>query len=41
MGHIQGLARNQLTLFPEVLDDYISAEDQVRFLDAFVDTLDV
>jgi transposase len=41
MGHIQGLARNQLTLFPEALDDYISAENPVRFLDAFVDTLDV
>jgi len=41
MGHIQGLARNQLTLFPDSLDDYISAENPVRFLDAFVDTLDV
>lgn len=41
MGHIQGLARNQMTLFPEALDDYISAENPVRFLDAFVDTLDV
>ncbi len=41
MGHIQGLARNQLTIFPDSLDDYISAENPVRFLDAFVDTLDV
>ncbi len=41
MGHIQGLARNQLTLFPDSLDDFISAENPVRFLDAFVDTLDV
>ena len=33
--------RNQLTLFPEALDDYISADNPVRFLDAFVGTLDI
>lgn len=41
MGHIQGLARNQMTLFPEALDDYVSADNPVRFLDAFIDTLDL
>ena len=41
MGHIQGLARNQLTLFPDSLDDFISTENPIRFMDAFVDTLDV
>jgi len=36
MDHIQGLSRDQLTLFPEALDDYISEENPVRFIDAFV-----
>ena len=30
-----------MTLFPEALDDYISADNPVRFLDAFVETLDI
>jgi transposase len=34
------LAVFQLTLFPEALDDYISYDNPVRFLDAFSDTLD-
>ena len=37
---IEGLPRNQLTMFPEALDDYISAENPVRFVDAYVDSLD-
>jgi transposase len=40
MHHIHGLDRNQLTLFPEALDDYISPENPVRLIDAFVDALD-
>jgi transposase len=39
MHHIDGLDRNQLTLFPEALDDYISRDNPVRFIDAFIDTL--
>jgi transposase/ElaB/YqjD/DUF883 family membrane-anchored ribosome-binding protein len=39
MQHIEGLDRDQLTLFPEALDDYITEDNPVRFLDAFVDTL--
>ena len=39
--HIQGIARNQLTLLPDSLDDFISAENPVRFPDAFVDMLDL
>ena len=30
-----------MTLFPEALDDYISADNPVRFLEAFVGTLDI
>ncbi|MHC1579015.1 MAG: transposase [Dehalococcoidia bacterium] len=41
MDHIRGLSRNQLTLFPEALDDYISQENPVRFIDAYVDSLDL
>jgi transposase len=41
MHYVEGLNRNQLTLFPEALDDYISQYNPVRFLDAFVETLNI
>jgi transposase len=41
MQHIQGQQRSQVTLFPDVLDDYVAQDNPVRFLDAFVDTLDL
>lgn len=41
MGYISGESREQITLFPEVVDDYISAENPVRFIEAFVDGLDM
>ena len=41
MDHIRGISRDQLTLFPEALDDYISQENPVRFIDAYVDSLDL
>jgi transposase len=41
MHHIQGQDRDQLTVFPEALDDYIAEDNPVRFLDAFVETLDL
>ena len=37
-GFIQGEARHQTTLFPEALDDYISEENPIRVIDAFVDS---
>lgn len=40
-GCIQGQGRNQTTLFPESLDEYIAEDNPVRFVDAFVDTLDL
>ena len=40
MHHIRGSAREQLTLFPEALDEYIAEDNPVHFLDAFVDALD-
>jgi len=40
-GFIEGEARNQATLFPERLDDYISEENAVRVIDVFLDSLDL
>jgi transposase len=41
MNHRTGLDRKQTLLFPESLDDYVSPENPVRFLDAFVGSLDL
>ena len=41
MNHRTGLDRAQTLLFPERLEDYIAAENPVRFLDAFVASLDL
>ena len=41
MNHRTGLDRSQTLLFPERLEDYVAAENPVRFLDAFVGTLDL
>jgi transposase len=41
MTHIAGFARDQLLLLPEAVDDYVDAENPVRFIEAFVDGLDL
>src|SRR6059058_3241937 len=41
MTHIFGFERSQLLLLPEALDDYVGAENPVRFIEAFVDGLDL
>jgi transposase len=41
MGYVSGESREQITMFPEVVDDYITQENPVRFIEAFVDGLDV
>jgi transposase len=41
MNHRTGLDRSQTLLFPERLEDYIGPENPVRFLDAFVASLDL
>ncbi|MDI3384004.1 IS1182 family transposase [Xenophilus aerolatus] len=38
---IQGQDRQQVTLLPECLDDYIAEDNPVRAVDAFVDALDL
>ena len=40
-GFIKGADRNQATLFPESLDDYVAEESPVRVIDVFVDELDL
>ncbi len=41
MKYIKGISRNQLVLFPKSMDLSISEENEVRFIDLFVDSLDV
>jgi len=38
---IEGESRNQITLMPACLDDYIDADNPVRVIDLFVDELDL
>jgi transposase len=40
-GFIEGEDRNQATLFPERLDDYIAEDSSVRVIDVFIDDLDI
>lgn len=41
MSYIQGQDRDQLTLFPKCIDDYIPEDSIVRFIDKYVDDLDM
>jgi len=41
MTHIAGHDRSQTLLLPESLDDYVGPENPVRFIEAFVDGLDL
>src|SRR5450830_187545 len=38
---IEGADRSQSTMLPELLDDYVDEDNQVRVVDAFVDQLDL
>ena len=38
---IEGENRNQATLFPERLDDYITEDNAVRVIDVFIDGIDL
>lgn len=40
MEHISGAPRQQITLFPDAIDNYIGQDNPVRFLDAYADSLD-
>lgn len=41
MNHLRGLPREQKLLLPEAVEDYVAAEAPVRFIEAFVLTLDL
>ena len=41
MPHLQGVSRDSRSVFPPALDDDIAADNPVRFIDAFVDQLDL
>src|SRR5215203_5763442 len=41
MAHISGHDRSQTLLFPEAVDDYVDPDNPVRFIDAFVEGLDL
>ena len=38
---VEGVSRDQSTLFPEKLDDFIAEDNPVRVIDAFVEALDL
>jgi transposase len=38
---VEGISRQQATLFPECLEDWIDGDNPVRVIDAFVDRLDL
>ncbi len=39
MSYVAGISRDQTILFPEAIDDYVTEENPVRFIDAFVEGL--
>lgn len=41
MSYIEGESRDQILLFPEAIDEYITENNPVRFIDAYVDSLDL
>jgi transposase len=41
MRYIEGQSRDQVLVFPEVIDDYVSKDNPVRFIDVFINMLDM
>jgi transposase len=41
MKYVEGQDREQLTLLPDCIEDYIGEDNPVRVIDAFVDGLDL
>ncbi len=39
--YVEGVDRQQVTLLPECLDDYIAEDNTVRVVEAFVEVLDL
>ena len=41
MGYIEGEDRNQIILFPESIDEYISGNNSIRIIDEYIEQLDL
>lgn len=41
MGYVKGEDRNQVILFPESIDKYISEDNSVRVIDEYVEQLNL
>lgn len=41
MAYIKGVSREQMLLLPECVEEYVSAENPARLIDAFVESLDM
>ncbi|WP_158212327.1 hypothetical protein [Natranaerobius trueperi] len=41
MAFIESIDRNQINLFPNTLDDYVSEDNPVRVIDTYVDSLNL
>ena len=41
MGYIEGEDRNQIILFPESIDEYISGNNSIRIIDEYIKQLDL
>ena len=41
MRHLEGESRQQGSLLPDTLDDYVAQDHPVRVIDAFIDSLDL
>jgi transposase len=39
--YIEGLSRNQTFLLPKTIEEYVQADNPIRFIDAYVNTLDM
>ena len=39
--HVEGLNRDQTLIFPDTLEEYVDKENPVRFIDAFIDSLNL
>ena len=39
--HVEGHNRNQTALFPDTLEEYVDKDNPVRFIDAFIDSLNM
>ena len=41
MGFVEKAVREQMTLLPDSIEDYVDENNPVRVIDAFVDSLDL